>query len=205
MPRSQRTDMIGERYGSLVVSGLTDPIRDKSGRGRRKAVARCDCGNEVQVDPNSLRSGASSSCGCARVIHGHSRSGEASPTYNTWAMILSRCGNPKNDRYQRYGGRGISVCDRWHDFSSFLADMGERPAGTSIDRKDNDGNYEPGNCRWATDIEQTRNRSVSILVQLDGEIVTLKERCRATGENYQAARRKHKRSAEAAATATVNA
>lgn len=205
MPRPQRTDMIGKRYGHFVVSGLTDPIRSESGRSRRMAIALCDCGNEVQVDPNSLRSGASSSCGCAKTKHGHAVNGKSTPTYNSWAMMLSRCENPKNDRYQRYGGRGISVCDRWHDFSSFLADMGERPDGTTIDRKDNDGNYEPSNCRWATDIEQVRNRSVSILVQLGGEVVTLKERCRATGENYQAARLKHKRTAELAGSSASDA
>lgn len=93
------------------------------------------------------------------IRHGHASNGELSPTYRTWRSMMLRCDHPSQDSYQYYGERGITVCDRWRDsFESFLADMGERPDGKSIDRVDVNGNYEPGNCRWATASEQRRNQ-----------------------------------------------
>ena len=115
-----------------------------------------------------LRDRRSRSCGCLHretciarsTKHGHATNG-ISPTYHTWASMLARCDNPKNSRQPDWGGRGITVCDRWRNFRNFLADMGKEPLRRSIDRIDNDGNYEPGNCRWATTKQQRQNRRVA--------------------------------------------
>ena len=90
--------------------------------------------------------------------HGHAIGGKPSPTYRSWTAMIARCTYPSQPQYESYGGRGISVCERWRSFDNFLADMGERPAGTTLDRIDNDGTYEPGNCRWATPTEQQTNK-----------------------------------------------
>ena len=92
-----------------------------------------------------------------KVVHGHTR--RNSKTYRAWSAMWDRCYRSKNSRYDRYGGRGITVCDRWKNFENFLADMGIAPVNTLLDRKDNNGNYEPFNCRWATIVESNRNTS----------------------------------------------
>lgn len=140
----------GFRSGQLLVLKLSE-------RGGYR-FCRCDCGIEKEISVNSLGQGVKS-CGCLRrksnLTHGMANSRE----YKSWCMMHSRCSNPNYTYYYRYGGRGIRVCDRWNSFESFYADMGQRPAGKSLDRINNDGNYEPGNCRWSTQKEQIGNRS----------------------------------------------
>ena len=97
-----------------------------------------------------------------QVKHGHSRRGRVSSEYMAWRAMRQRCQNPNNDRYHRYGSRGIKVCERWQSFQNFLTDMGEKPStDLTLERMDNDGNYEPGNCKWATQKEQAGNRQAS--------------------------------------------
>lgn len=105
--------------------------------------------------------------------------------YWVWADMIGRCTNPKHKAFKNYGGRGISVCERWRYFKPFAEDMGERPDGALLDRKDNNGNYEPGNCKWSTRKEQNSNRRNCIYVDYDGERVTLKEYCRRNSLKYR--------------------
>jgi hypothetical protein len=155
------------RFGRLVVLGQA-PRLSKAIRWHCK----CDCGGSTISQGHSLRHGMAQSCGCLAIectrqrntTHGHT----GSETYQTWVSMLQRCENPNTVAYHCYGGRGIKVCERWHEFENFLADMGERPSGKTIDRYPNkDGNYEPGNCRWATPKEQAGNRR-SNLIDLTG-------------------------------------
>lgn len=141
----------GDRFGKLTV--VEDAGRDR--RGQALVRCRCDCGKEAIARASRIRTGSQRSCGCLRgrpTVHGRC----GTPTYRSWVAMIDRCENPKRERYHRYGGRGITVCPRWREsFAAFLQDMGERPQGKSIDRwPDNDGNYEPGNCRWATPTQQ---------------------------------------------------
>lgn len=154
---------LGDRFGKLVVIELTD----ERIRGYRVYRCQCDCGNTKLLPTQALRTGTQS-CGCIasrraseqlsaqNLKHGMCDS----PTYRSWANMRSRCHNPNDHGYPRYGGRGIRTCERWDSFENFLMDMGEKPewATGGLDRIDGNGNYEPGNCRWATWEQQAVNR-----------------------------------------------
>ena len=144
-----------------------------------KGIYECSCGVRKELWHRNVRSGASRSCGCYNVEsltkratrHGHRRTGgRTTPTYETWRDMRKRCGDRKCKHYANYGGRGITVCERWQvSFENFLADMGERPEGDiSLDRIDVNGNYEPGNCRWATRVEQANNKRNNVMLTLNG-------------------------------------
>jgi hypothetical protein len=160
---SKIVDLTGKRFGRLVVLAL-HPERSRLGLARW--VCRCDCGSERIVCGTSLRSGATKSCRCLlkemlakRVTkHGHTKHGLRSRAYKCWEGMKNRCFSPRARAYPWYGGRGITVCERWLIFENFYADMGDPPPGLSLDRINNNGNYEPGNCRWATAAEQLANR-----------------------------------------------
>jgi len=152
-------DMLGQKFGRLTVLSRAESIKGSLQWCWR---CECDCGAVLVVRGGALRTGNTKSCGCLQIeacrTHGHAGRGGNSPTYNTWIMIAQRCGNPAAPNFKYYGGRGITVCERWRSFENFLADMGERPPGLTLDRENNNGNYEPGNCRWATRKEQIANR-----------------------------------------------
>ena len=164
------TNIIGQRFGRLTVLDLAAPTYDpRTGTTQSNWLCLCDCGKEHTVKNCNLKSGQVKSCGCARVdaafkmgsatkTHGHTTTAGDSPTYESWRGMTKRCTNPKHISFPEYVGRGISVCPQWRTFANFLADMGVRPEGMTLDRKDNDGNYEPGNCQWATRKAQAQNR-----------------------------------------------
>lgn len=162
-----RAELTGLVFGRLTVIGY----HSASPSGNSKWLCRCECGNETTPLTQKLRSGQAQSCGCLKAdkmramvtarntVHGHNKSGgRTSPTHNSWSAMRARCENDEHISFPHYGGRGITVCERWNSFVNFLADMGERPDGMTIDRKDVNGNYEPGNCRWATKEEQEKNK-----------------------------------------------
>lgn len=159
----------GERYGRLTVAQETTPHTSPGGSTFRRFTCVCDCGNAGPVRLRNLRSGNTASCGCARRKHNKSSAG----TYSTWEGMRQRCLNPRSQYYSRYGGRGITVCDRWRDFGNFLADMGERPEGLTLERVDNNKGYSKENCRWATRRDQARNRCDTVLVTCRGETMCL--------------------------------
>ena len=149
-----KISLSGQTFSKLTV------LRAAPTGKRTMSLCVCECGNTVVVSNNSLKTGNTKSCGCLKRdrpdnwIHGQ----VGSPIYNSWASMIQRCTNPNSPDFKYYGGRGITVCRRWLTFSNFRSDMHPRPIGLTLERRNNDGNYEPSNCIWATRKEQRQNR-----------------------------------------------
>lgn len=190
---NRANSMAGHRFGRLEVLGDAIPIKTPSGQTKRILFCRCDCGNVRPIMATHLRGGISTSCGCFRrgaarmqwTRHGAtSNKGRPAWTYAVWAAMKGRCLNPVSPSYSDYGGRGITVCGRWlgkEGFSKFRDDMGERPRGKSLDRINVNGNYEPGNCRWATPTEQGNNKRNNRRIEHGGQNKTATEWARYHG------------------------
>lgn len=172
--------MSGMVFGRLtVISQVENKGKDVSW------LCRCQCGSSIDVRGHALRTGNTSSCGClhkeqlitrnkkaqskGRTTHGMSQT----RTFRIWADMRKRCENPRSTHYHNYGGRGITVCERWGRFEHFLEDMREAPEDRTLDRIDVNGNYEPGNCRWATIAQQARNKRTNRIISFNGRAMCL--------------------------------
>jgi hypothetical protein len=163
----------GQRFGRLIVGEMT-----RSASGRIVWSCKCNCGQISLVRGSHLKSGHVKSCGChaadkARERATHGKSGTS--THIIWKTMRARCDNPNSSGYAGYGARGIVVCKEWDSFEIFLADMGERPPGMSLERIDNSKGYAPNNCKWATSAEQCRNRRSNHQITYEGKTMCRKD------------------------------
>lgn len=176
-------DLTGRRFGIISVLHRVHP-RGKS----RKAywMCRCDCGIEFEVRGSCLTRGIQTSCGCERYKNGRRRHGLSGKSIlNVHRNMMSRCYNEGDQAFKYYGARGIVVCERWHRIEHFLEDMGHPSGGYSIERIDNDGNYDPGNCKWIPRTDQSRNTRQNRLVTINGVTKLLYDWLRETGRNHR--------------------
>lgn len=194
----RREDLTGKKFGRWIIVSMLDG---------QKAKAICECGTESEVWTPNLKHNKSLSCGClsqeinsrpnpamsARLTtHGQSKT----PIYKVWASMIARCTNSTLPEYHNYGGRGITVCERWLRFENFIADMGQRPSDKhSIDRINNDGNYEPTNCRWATKKQQCNNTRRNRIIVFNGEARTIAQWSELLGIRYHTIRGRLRRGA----------
>lgn len=156
---SRLINILDQRFGRLVTYALV----------AGKWLCLCDCGNTTTATGNELRKGRKQSCGCLHKLicrrlkasHGHAAAWTQSPTYRSWHAMLQRCTNPNHKHYERYGGAGVTVSERWKDFANFLHDLGERPARKELSRLDETNGYEKGNVVWETHLENTLRRDSS--------------------------------------------
>ena len=186
-------DLTGKRFGKLIALNV------RKHDGCYFYECKCDCGNTKTIRAGALtrKEKPTESCGCKskpekgernpNYRHGHAPHGKRSKTLSAWSCMMSRCYREKDKSFHYYGGRGILVCERWHRFDNFLSDMGPTPIGFSIDRIDNNGNYEPDNCRWTTQLQQVRNSRRNIVVNYNGKEMCFSELCEITGVNYATA------------------
>ena len=171
---------MGSTFGRLTVKSRAD--NDKFERTQWNCI--CECGKEKVVALFRMTSGHTKSCGCIKGKANATHRMKGTPTHNSWCAMKQRCNYPSSNEYAYYGGRGIKVCDRWNEkFENFLADMGERPKGRTIERLDTNGHYEPGNCVWATMAQQQRNRRSTILIKRNGVTKCVKDWCDELGIN----------------------
>lgn len=176
--------VIGSKYHRWTVVKLANETKYKS------YLCRCDCGVIKPVIAATLIENRSKSCGCYRVglsraFNGtgyKKRTPEQRKVYSAWYLMMHRCFSPKSKKYNSYGARGITVCNRWHSIENFSQDMGPKPSSKhSLDRINGDGDYEPGNCRWATIYEQNNNTSRNVKITYQGDIKTISEWARYFG------------------------
>lgn len=168
-----RTELVGQQFGRLTVLQHSHQVEN-----HHHWHCGCVCGNLKTINGNSLKRGLTQSCGCLQrerakgrpPKHTHSlRGGKPTKAYYTWQSMISRCYYPSNHSYKNYAFRGTTVCDRWrHSFENFYADMGDPPSGTTLERIDNEGNYTPENCKWATPLEQAQNRRTTRRITYQG-------------------------------------
>lgn len=181
-------NLMGMRFGRLVVIGTAE----QNSQGKTQWFCECDCGTKKAIGAVRLIDGSTTSCGCYKMerikegstTHGHTTSGVISRTYNVWSKMLSRCNDPNLEAYEKYGGRGIKVCERWHKFENFLADMGEIPKGLTIERKNNNLGYFKDNCCYADMKTQSNNRRSNHIVEYQGKKFTLIQLAEFTGVDY---------------------
>lgn len=185
-------DITGQRFSRLVARGPVERRYPPCGTSYVLWYCDCDCNGHTLTTSGKLRYGYTTSCGCYSAEqmaeglrkHGHARPNKGfSPEYTIWASMVDRCRPANAQNYKDYAGRGITVCERWaKDFLAFYADMGPRPSPKhSIDRINNDGNYEPDNCRWATPIEQGNNKRTNVIIEAFGRKQTLAQWAREAG------------------------
>jgi len=177
-------DRIGERYGKIEIIA-----RAKIDRGDRPVwIYRCDCGNVKEIMASHLYKGGTKSCGCTKTYNGRKmkHGGADTREYKIWGGLRSRCNNANNPSYNNYGAKGIKVCERWENgFSNFLEDMGLAPSKRhTIDRIDNNGDYEPGNCRWATYTQQNNNKSDNVFLEFNGVVMQVAQWAKEFGVSY---------------------
>lgn len=170
----------------MAIVLIGEPFRKSDDSYIKLVLARCECGKEFFTQWYARR--RTRSCGCQRKVptrlrHGHCKkhTGVESSTYRSWRAMLQRCNNQNDKMFLRYGGRGIKVCERWSDFENFLADMPQKPDGSTIERIDPNKGYEPSNCRWATRQEQNRNTSASRKLTIYGKTMCIAEWCEISG------------------------
>jgi len=176
IPMSTIKDLLGKRFGRLYVLHFAGLRRRSDGRFLATWHCACDCGNLKTVTGKDLLSKKTLSCGClglerrraALTKHGESFKENQTVEYRCWRNMLQRCEDPKNKCFKNYGGRGITVCRKWHTYSVFLSDMGRCPTGRTINRADNDGPYQKSNCFWSTVLEQANNTSRTRFIRIGG-------------------------------------
>jgi len=183
--------MIGRQFGRLTVEAYAG----KSPYAHKMWACRCSCGATKTLREAHLTTGAVQSCGCWRREVAKSSNTQHGmtdrPEYRIWQTMRRRCSCPRNPKYPNYGGRGIKVCERWQSFENFYADVGPRPSRAySLDRIDNNGNYEPGNCRWATSREQANNTRQNRHIVAFGEQRTLAQWARRSGIDAEVIRKR---------------